>query len=136
MKIKIDEVDLMPIRAHSTDAGLDLRAGNSAWVLEGKSVIFDTKVHVELPKGTCGLIISRSGLNVKHGLICTGLIDEGYTGEIKVRLFNFGDYDFYIHEGDRIAQLVVIPCIYEAVEIADELEASERGNNGFGSTGR
>ena len=82
------------------------------------------------------LIVSKSGLNVKYGITSTGLIDEGYTGAIRVRLYNKSPEDYQIHIGDKISQLVVIPVLYEPVEIVDAIEGGERGDNGFGSTGR
>ena len=137
MKIKIDGgFDQIPIRAHKTDAGLDLKATGYQVIFPKDSAVFGTGVHVQLPAGTCGLIMSNSGLNVKHGLFCTGLIDEGYTGEILIRLFNFGDRPYVVQKGDKVAQLVVVPCYYEPLELVDKLDESERGNNGFGSTGR
>lgn len=139
MKIKIDAdhgFNMIPTRAHSTDAGLDLKTINECTIGIGCSAILQTKIHVQLPHNTCGLIMAKSGLNVKNGLFCTGLIDEGYTGEILVRLFNFGSKPYKVKRGDKIAQLVVVPCFYEALEIVNELDESERGNNGFGSTGR
>lgn len=137
MKIKLDKGAFIPTRAHSTDAGLDIRARTSKRVPAHGSATLLTGVHVELPKGTAGVLVSKSGLNVNHGIVSTGLIDEGYTGEIVVKLFNHGHSDFVVNSGDKITQLVVVPVLYEKVEIVDELEeGTERGSNGFGSTGR
>lgn len=137
MKIKLDEGAYMPIRAYSNDAGLDLRAKERQIVSAKESAIFRTGVHVALPIGHCGLIVSKSGLNVKHDITATGLIDEGYTGEIIVKLINHGGRDYVVEAGDKIAQLVVIPCVSDLLEIVDDLKLdSERGNNGFGSSGR
>ena len=93
-------------------------------------------MHVELPPGTAGLLVSKSGLNVKHDITSTGLIDEGYAGEIVVKLHNHGFDDYVVRAGDKISQLVVVPVIYEGVEIVDEIEGGERNADGFGSTGR
>lgn len=136
MKIKLDSGAIAPTRAHDTDAGLDLYSPIEINIPSGWSRYINTGVHIQLPQGTAGLIVSKSGLNVKHGITSTGLIDEGYTGAIRVRLYNKSPEDYQIHIGDKISQLVVIPVLYEPVEIADSIEGGERGDNGFGSTGR
>lgn len=137
MKIKLDEGAYCPTREHSTDAGLDLRAMETQIVCAKDSAVFRTGVHITLPRGTAGILISKSGLNVKHDLTSTGLIDEGYTGEIMVKLYNHGGYDYRVEKGDKISQLIVVPVLYESVEIVGELgEVTERGSAGFGSTGR
>ena len=136
MKIKLDSGAIAPTRAHDTDAGLDLYSPIEINIPSGWSRYINTGVHIQLPHGTAGLIVSKSGLNVKHGITSTGLIDEGYTGAIRVRLYNKSPEDYQIHIGDKISQLVVIPVLYEPVEIVDLIEGGERGDNGFGSTGR
>ena len=137
MKVKLDAGAYMPTRGHETDAGLDIRAKDGQIVCAKESAIFHTGVHVKLPHGCAGVIISKSGLNVNHDITSTGLIDEGYDGEIVIKLYNHGGYDYKVKAGDKISQLVVIPVSYEDVEIVDDLEQkSARGSNGFGSTGR
>ena len=136
MKIKVDLGGYEPSRAHDTDAGMDLRTPVAVTVPAHGSVVVDTKTHVELPHGCAGLIVSKSGLNVMHGITSTGLIDEGYTGTILVRLYNHSDEDYTFHEGDKVTQLVVFPVRYEGVEIVSEISGGERGDNGYGSTGR
>ena len=137
MKIKLDQGAYMPTRAHETDAGLDIRAREGQFVHAKESAIFYTGVHVQLPRGCAGVLISKSGLNVKYDITSTGLIDEGYTGEIVVKLYNHGGYDYEVKAGDKISQLVIVPVIYERIELVNDLEkGSERGNNGFGSSGR
>lgn len=136
MKIKLDSGAIAPTRAHDTDAGLDLYSPIEINIPSGWSRYINTGVHIQLPHGTAGLIVSKSGLNVMHGITSTGLIDEGYTGAIRVRLYNKSPEDYQIHIGDKISQLVVIPVLYEPVEIVDSIEGGERGDNGFGSTGR
>lgn len=98
--------------------------------------VFHTGVHVELPKGTAGILISKSGLNTMNDITSTGLVDEGYTGEIHIKLYNHGDVHYKVHAGDKISQLVIVPVYYEPVEIVDEIAGGERGDNGFGSTGK
>lgn len=136
MRIMLDEGAKVPTRAHSTDAGLDLYAREAKFIPAGGSEVFDTGVHIELPPGTVGMLKSKSGLNVNHGLMSEGVIDVGYVGSIRVRLYNSGKKGYNVMEGDKITQLVVMPIQTPALEIVDSLEETERGNNGFGSTGR
>ncbi|MBR2800339.1 MAG: dUTP diphosphatase [Oscillospiraceae bacterium] len=135
MKIKLDPGAHAPTRAHATDAGLDLYAREAGIVRAHDGRTFATGVHAEIPAGCAGLLVSKSGLNVNRDITSTGLIDEGYTGEIRVKLHNHGDEDVYISRGEKISQLVIIPVRYEPVEIAEEISGGERGNAGFGSTG-
>ena len=136
MRIKLDPGAYKPKRANSTDAGLDIRAMFNTCVYAGRSAVLRTGVHVELPKGTAGLLVSKSGLNVNYSITSTGLIDEGYDGEIMVKLYNHGVEDYVVKAGDKISQLVVMPVLYEPVEIVDEISGGERGSSGFGSSGR
>lgn len=136
MKIKLDQGAYMPTRAHETDAGIDLHSRETKLVLGRNSDVFDTGVHVQLPPGTAGVLISKSGLNVKHGITSTGLIDEGYTGSIRVKLYNNSNDAYIVQEGDKISQLVIVPVIRETLELVEELDGSDRGENGFGSSGR
>ena len=136
MRVKLDGGAFMPERAHSTDAGADLKSPIDTIVLPLGSIVIDTGVHIELPPGTVGMIKSKSGLNVNHDITSEGVIDEAYTGSIKVKLYNHGNVAYHIHRGDKISQLVVIPCLYVDFVEVDKLQDTERGNNGFGSTGR
>lgn len=135
MRIKLNENAFMPIRAHETDAGLDLRSPIHALVKARGSVKIDTGVHVELPKGTTGFLKSKSGLMLR-GITSEGVIDEGFTGSIMAMLFNHTDQDYYVQKGDKISQLVIIPILTPELELVDELDNTERGDGGFGSTGR
>lgn len=136
MKIMLEPNAIMPTRAHSTDAGLDLYARDTQIVPARESAKFDTGVHIELPVGTAGFLKSKSGLNVKHGLTGEGVIDVGYTGSIVVKLYNNSGFDYTVHAGDKISQLVILPILTPDLELVDELEATERGDKGFGSSGR
>lgn len=136
MKVVLDEGAFMPTRAHDNDAGLDLYAREDTIVCAKESATFDTGVHVELPPDTVGFIKSKSGLYVKHGITSDGVIDEGYTGSIVVKLCNHGGRDYKVHKGDKISQLVVLPIMKPTPEIAKTLGITDRGDNGFGSTGR
>lgn len=135
MRVQLDEGAFAPERAHETDAGLDLRTPERVVCRAHDSVIIDTGVHVELPHGYAGKLCSKSGLNVKDDITSTGLIDEGYTGSIKVKLYNHGGKMKIFERGDKVSQLVVVPVEYVGIEIVDAIEGGERGDNGFGSTG-
>lgn len=152
MKVKLDEGAFMPERAHDTDAGLDLKSMEDAVIPAGGSHVFDTGVHigipyfdttVELDSGditirmlTVGFLKSKSGLNINHNITSEGVVDMGYTGSIRVKLYNRGTEDYEVKRGDKITQLVIIPIITPHLELVDELGETERGDNGFGSTGR
>lgn len=135
VKVKLDWGAYAPERAHEADAGLDLRSPVNAKAKKGGSAVIDTGVHVEIPEGYVGMLKSKSGLNVKYSLLNEGVIDAGYTGSIVVKLYNHGDSDIMIETGDKISQLVILPIITPEIELVDELEQTERGDNGFGSTG-
>lgn len=136
MEIMLDDGAYMPSRGHSTDAGLDLRTPKAAIVPAYGSATVDTGVHVALPRGCAGLLVSKSGLNVRHDVTNAGIIDEGYTGSIVVKLYNNGPEDYWLAAGDKVTQLVVIPVVRESLEQVSAFNATERGDNGFGSTGR
>ena len=138
LKIKLDKDKgaKMPTRAYAMDAGLDLYSPICAKIYPRESVVIDTGVHIELPPYTAGFLKSKSGLNVNLDLTSEGVIDSGYTGSIKVKLYNNGGHMRFINAGDKISQLVILPVILPAIEEVEELADSERGANGFGSTGR
>ena len=136
MNIKIDKHGVAPTRAHGTDAGIDLKAPRQFTLEAYQRKIIKTGIHVELPHNTVGYIKSKSGLLAQYGIIAEGTIDEGYTGEICVIMINTGEKDKYFSRGDKIAQLVVQPVLYVGMVVVDELEETERGDNGFGSTGK
>lgn len=136
LRVKLDAGAKMPTRAHGWDAGLDLYATETQIVPAKESAVFDTGVHVEIPVGTVGFLKSKSGLNVKHGITSEGVIDAGYTGSIVVKLYNNSGYDYTVRAGDKISQLVILPIYTPTPVLVDDLEETERGNGGFGSTGR
>lgn len=147
MKVMLDEGAKMPTRAHPWDAGLDLYAPVDVTVpnsirmfpfdeIRLGSVTIDTGVHMEIPEGYVGFIKSKSGLNVNHGLTAEGVIDAHYTGSIRVKLYNHKQTPYQFKAGDKIAQLVILPCVMPHLELVDSLEETDRGDNGFGSTGR
>ena len=141
MKIKftLDDGATAPTRAHDTDAGLDLYAFHPADIPPGGRQLVGTGVHVSIPPGYVGMICPRSGLAHKHGLTvlnAPGIIDAGYTGEIKVNLHNTEDRAVVLPSGARIAQLVITPIPDAHLVQVDTLDATERGENGHGSTGQ
>lgn len=146
MKIKLDNGARIPTSAHEDDAGLDLYTPIDVNVPRAivkffddvviGSATIDTGVHVEIPKGYVGFIKSKSGLMVKHGLTADGTIDSGYTGSICVKLFNHTSKDYRFKAGEKIAQLVILPIVTPDLELTDDLEKTERGDGGFGSTGK
>lgn len=136
MRVKLDPGAYLPERAHVTDAGLDLRTPVAAYIRAGGSTVIDTGVHIQLPPFAVGMLKSKSGLNVKDGIVSEGVIDEGYTGPIKVKLYNNGTESKVFNPGDKVTQLVVLPVLYVSVEPVEELDGGDRGDNGFGSTGR
>ena len=139
--VSLDEGAFLPERAHPTDAGADLRSPVECYVPAHGSVIIDTGVHIKLPKadgilhGYFGMLASKSGLNAR-GITSRGTIDEGYSGSIRVVLQNHGDNEFHIRRGDKVTQLIIVPCCYADIIQCDSVEGGERGSNGFGSTGR
>lgn len=136
MRIKLDEGAIMPTRAHATDAGLDLYSREERVILPGFAEVFDTGVHVQLPAGTWGKLESKSGLNVNYDIVCCGgTIDEGYTGSIKVKLYNLGSTRYVVRKGQKIVQMVILPYLAPELECVSELAETERGEGGFGSTG-
>lgn len=136
MNIFLEPGTKEPTRAHETDAGLDLYSRETALVPAHGSAVFKTGVHIELPKCTVGLLKSKSGLNVLHDITSDGVIDEGYSGEIAVKLYNHGDHDYWVTEGDKISQLLVMPVLYEHVKIVPSINGGKRAASGFGSTGK
>ena len=136
IRTKIRDDAFLPERAHDTDAGADIRTPEGFWLRAHDSEIVATGVHIELPAGTVGMLKSKSGLNTRHGIVSEGVIDEGFSGEIIVKLYNLSDHDYMFQRGDKITQLVVMPVHYVTYEQVDEIQGGERGTDGYGSTGR
>ena len=136
MRVVLDKDASMPTRAHTTDAGYDLYAREQQVVPAQESACFDIGVHIEIPAGYVGFLKSKSGLNVKHGITSEGVIDAGYTGSIVVKLYNNSGFDYTVHKGDKISQIVLLPIFTPELEQVDKLKETERGAGGFGSSGK
>lgn len=138
--ISVDDESLLPVYASEGDAGCDLRSAKWYMIAPGKRVLVKTGVRLSLPAGIVALVHPRSGLALKSGITvlnAPGTIDSGYRGEVGVILYNASDYDFAIEPGDRIAQLVFQHHLTATFDVVknEELDETERGEGGFGSTG-
>jgi dUTP pyrophosphatase len=131
----------VPARTRPGDAGYDLYSAEGFSLWPGERHTVPTGVAIALPPGVAGLVTPRSGLASRHGISVVngpGLIDPNYRGEIRVVLVNLGDARFEAAPGDRIAQLLLVPFAVPHISVIDELPPSgdDRGENGFGSSGR
>jgi dUTP pyrophosphatase len=131
----------LPARAHEDDAAFDLCADESLQLAPGARAAVPTGIALALPQGSCGLVLPRSGLALRHGITvlnAPGLIDPGYRGEVMAILLNTDPHEaFQIARGDRIAQLLVIETGAASLLLGEgELDATTRGAGGLGSTGR
>lgn len=135
VKVQLDDKAFMPVRAHATDAGADILNPETFVLPAHSSKTVDTGVHVELPRGTKLDVRSKSGLHIKCDIVTDGLVDEGYTGSIRVRLHNLSETPHVFRRKDKIAQMVVTPVYYPKFVQVDEVKGGERGSDGFGSTG-
>lgn len=137
LPVVLDDGAYMPVRAHETDAGLDLRTPNDFTLFAGSSKVIDTFVRVAIPEGYFGKLESKSGLHILHDIVCLGgVIDSSYIGTIRVKLHNFGDKDYEFTAGDKIVQMIIQPCAGTQLILKDKLDDTERGEGGFGSSGR
>jgi len=136
---------ILPTRAHEDDAGYDLYASpyegfeaGSVPIIGNGNQTFHTGIAMEIPKGYVGLVFARSGIGVKRGLKprnCVGVIDSNYRGEIMVCLHNDTSATAYVEVGERIAQIVIVPYYKYELNLVDELSDTDRGENGWGSSG-
>lgn len=138
--VRHHESSVLPSRGSVDAAGLDLYACESTTVLSRSHKLVSTGIEVHLPEGTYGRVAPRSGLAYRHGIdVGAGVIDRDYSGQIGVILFNHSDTDFEVSVGDRVAQLIIERCATMECDIQElgEIDRStERGQSGFGSTGR
>lgn len=138
---KLREEAVLPERKTPGSAGYDLCAciGREFTIEPGELVIIPTGIAMEVPTGCAGMIFTRSGLGVKHGITVSngvGVIDSDYRGEVHVGLRNSSRTAYTVRPGERIAQLIVLPVCLPEVEEIDELSETQRGEGGFGSTGK
>lgn len=138
LKVMMDsDAGYVPAYAHEGDAGLDLRAVEDVTIPAGQSAMVRTGLHVEIPAGCVGLQFPRSGLGSKGITLrnAVGVIDSGYRGEVMAAMWNTTGAAIDIERGDRICQLVVMPYCPCTLQEVEELSESERGTDGYGSTG-
>jgi len=136
---KLDENASIPQRQHDTDAGYDIFSSEVTTIKKRSSGLVRTSIAISFSPDHYARLCSRSGLSVKNGIeVGAGVIDSGYRGEVKVLLYNHSDEHFHIYKGDKIAQMILhridTPNI-EQVTTLEQLGDSDRGVNGFGSTG-
>lgn len=142
MKIRItrlNEDSVIPTSGSPYSAGVDLYSIEDAVIFSHQTTKVSTGLAVEIPEGYFGGVFARSGLATRNGLRpanCVGVIDSDYRGEVIVALHNDSELNRYIQKGERIAQLVVIPCMSVEFEEVEELSETERQAGGFGSTGK
>ena len=136
IKVMLDEGAKMPEFAHTWDAGMDLFANERVIIRPNDWAIISTGTHMEIPRGWVGLLTSKSGLMAKAGITSRGTIDPDYTGEIKAILFNHSQKTYIVEKGDKVTQVVFMRCYHPKPVLVDRLDETERGDNGFGSTGR
>lgn len=128
-----------PSYANEFAAGLDIRSNGEVVIKAGGTGDIETKLSVQIPAGHFGMVVPRSGIAFKHkiNLINSiGIIDEDYRGELGIRLVNNSDVDYTVNDGDRVAQMIIIPYIQPTLEYVEELDETERNEGGFGSTGK
>lgn len=136
---KLSSEAIIPRYAKTGDAGLDICSMQDLVLNPGQRALIQTGLAIAIPNGYAGFMQPRSGLAIKHGITLVntpGLIDSGYRGELKIILLNTDTKEsFEIHKGDRIAQLVIQQVPDIRLELVEELDDTERGTNGFGSSG-
>jgi len=139
LPMKLEEGAQVPTYAHDTDAAADMYSMEDIEIpAHFKSVPVKTGVHIQLPEGWVAMLFPRSSIGAKTPLRLSnsaGIIDSGYRGEVRALYDNIGDEPYQIHKGDRIAQMLVMPSYRFKANIVDSLEDSDRGEDGFGSTG-
>ena len=125
--------------AHEGDAGADLRSVEDTIITPNSRILVHTGLHMAIPAGYVGMVCPRSGSALKQGvtvLNAPGIVDSGYRGEVGVILLNTSEQTVTVRKGDRIAQMVFVPYAHMAFEHAESLPETDRGEGGFGSTGK
>lgn len=136
-KYIVDNPQHKPFKKHATDAGFDVYADENVVVPVNSYAVVKTDLRVSIPEGFVGILKSRSGMACKYGIETgAGVIDSSYRGYIAVKLFNHSDKPYVVEKDDKISQLLIIPVCLTPFEEVDSFEETERGENGFGSTGK
>ena len=126
-----------PEFAHPEDAGVDLFSRERVEIKKGHRVQIPTGICMEIPEGYAGFVWDKSGLSHKYGLKTVGgVIDSGYRGEVLVGIINLGEKDFVFEKNQKIAQMIIQKVEHPAIELVDKLVDTDRGTDGFGSTGK
>lgn len=136
LKVMLERGAIAPSKAYDSDAGYDICTREEFTLYPNQSHFVDTGVHIELPAGYAVQLISKSGLNCKHDITSTGLIDSGYSGSIGVKLYNHGYHAYHFSAGDKISQMLIVKCESPDILVVEDVNGGERGDNGFGSTGK
>ena len=136
MKVKLDKCAYAPVRTYNQDAGADLFTPYRFILRANSRKVIDTGVHFEIPAGYVGMVKSKSGLMTNEGIVTDGTVDSGYTSSVRICLFNHSGKHRVFEKGEKIAQIVFLPIITPEFEQVEEITGGERGDGGFGSTGR
>ena len=139
IKIAVEAGCRVPRRGDADSVGLDLSVSKDVSIPAGGHKMCHTGIHVQIPEQHVGLVFVRSSVGAKRHVELSngvGVIDCGYTGEIMLPLHNHGNSAQHFEAGERVAQLVIVPCVIGVVELVDGLDETARGDGGFGSTGR
>lgn len=138
MKIKLEDEKCMPTKAHDTDAGFDIYCPKETLLRPGEYGDIDTGLSIEIPESCFGMIVPRSGIG-SRGLSLrntVAIIDSEYRGNIILKVINKGRDYMVINKYERIAQLIIVPFLLVNLEVVSDLEETDRGTQGFGSSGR
>ena len=147
IEVMLDEGAFMPEKAHDSDAAYDLRTPKAFSLGLHDRISIDLGVHMVIPEGYSGVMMSKSGLSDKYGITCVGLVDAGYTGSIRAMIYrddpnnsnkNFGDSytKYHFKAGDKVTQIKISKVPKTKLKLINKLPETERGANGFGSSGR
>ena len=135
-QVKLNYEDaIQPSRGSDEAAGYDLYVYEGGILMPGETKLFDTGISIKVPEGTYGRIAPRSSVSKKGILVNAGVIDRDYRGPVKIMLHNLSNNDYVINKNDRIAQLILEQIKTPPVQLVEELDDTERGDGGFGSTG-
>ncbi len=133
---KLHPEAVLPRYALPNDAGMDLFSNEAAIINSNERKLISTGISMAIPAGFVGLVWDKSGIASKHGIkTMAGVIDSGYRGEVKILMHNLSDKSFVVEKGSKIAQLLIQPVHQLEITEVDELDSTERGTGGFGSTG-